>query len=80
MSDHVFASPPPTASPLLSEETEARRQRLVDLRARVRRERTLNPTPAVDHALRLAELYLQIGLGYCGHNDDLFPEESVLTW
>jgi hypothetical protein len=62
---------------LLPPEVEAQRQRLADLRFRVRQERASGPTPAVDHALRLAELYLQVGLGYCGHTDDLFPEETA---
>jgi hypothetical protein len=66
-------------SELLGEETEARRQRLLDLRSRLRHERASNPPPAVDHALRLAELHVQIGLGYCGHTEDLFPEESVVS-
>lgn len=82
MSDQAPAVPASPAGRLLPEErllpgeTEAQRQRLLDLRLRVRAERALRPTPAVDHALRLAEVYLQIGLGYCGHTDDLFPEEE----
>ena len=55
---------------------EDERRRLEDLRRRLREERALNPAPAVDHALRLAEVYLQLALGYCGHTDDLFPEEA----
>lgn len=60
---------------LLAPEVEAQRRRLLDLRSHLRQERAASITPAVDHALRLAELYLQVGLGYCGHVDDLFPEE-----
>lgn len=60
----------------LGPEVEDQRLRLDDLRRRLRDERARNPAPAVDHALRLAEVYLQLALGYCGHTDDLFPEES----
>lgn len=60
----------------LGGEVEGQRQRLVDLRRRLREERAMCSTPAVDHALRLAEVYLQLGLGYCGHTEDLFPEET----
>jgi hypothetical protein len=60
----------------LGPEVEDQRRRLLELRSRLREERRLSPTPAVDHALRLAEAYLQLGLGYCGHTEDLFPEET----
>lgn len=59
----------------LSPDVDAQLGRLLELRAELRRERASAPTPAVDHALRLAEVYLQIALGYCGHTSDLFPEE-----
>jgi hypothetical protein len=64
---------------LLGAETEGQRQRLLNLRSLLRRERGAKPTPAVDHALRLAELHVQIALGYCGHTEDLFPEEFVVS-
>ena len=40
---------------------------------RLRRQAT---TPGVAHALRLADIYLFMALGYTGHNDELFPEEG----
>ncbi|MEW6471046.1 MAG: hypothetical protein AB1679_02130 [Actinomycetota bacterium] len=63
----------------LGSDVDDQRQRLVDLRSRLREERALSSTPAVDHALRLAEAYLQLSLGYCGHTEDLFPEETALA-
>ena len=55
---------------------EPTRQDLLSLRAELQRQRAAAPTPAVAHALRLADSYLFVALGYCGHNDELFPEEG----
>jgi hypothetical protein len=52
------------------------RQELLALRRELHRQRDAAPTPAVAHALRLADAYLFLALGYCGHNDELFPEEG----
>ena len=49
---------------------------LLALRSELRRQRSVAPTPGVAHALRLADTYLFMALGYCGHNDTLFPEEG----
>lgn len=57
-------------------ELEQARQDLVALRAELHRQRAAAPTPALAHALRLADGYLFLALGYCGHNDELFPEEG----
>ena len=55
---------------------ETTRHELLSLRSELRRQRSTAPTPAVARALRLADTYLFIALGYCGHNDELFPEEG----
>ena len=55
---------------------ESTRQDLLALRAELHRQRNVAPTPGVAHALRLADSYLFLALGYCGHNDELFPEEG----
>jgi len=55
---------------------EPTRQGLLALRAELHRQREAAPTPGVAHALRLADSYLFLALGYCGHNDELFPEEG----
>jgi hypothetical protein len=55
---------------------ETTRQDLLALRAELNRARAAAPTPALAHALRLADAYLFLALGYCGHNDQLFPEEG----
>ena len=52
------------------------RQELLILRAELHRQRDAAPTPAVAHALRLADRYLFLALGYCGHNEQLFPEQE----
>ena len=57
-------------------ELEATRQSLLALRAELHRQRDEAPTPGIAHALRLADAYLFMALGYCGHNDELFPEEG----
>jgi hypothetical protein len=57
-------------------ELEQTRRDLLSLRAELHRQRAAAPTPAVAHALRLADAYLFLALGYCGHNDELFPEEG----
>ena len=55
---------------------EPTRQDLVALRVELHRQRDQAPTPGIAHALRLADAYLFMALGYCGHNDELFPEEG----
>ena len=55
---------------------EQTRQDLLVLRAELLRQRAAAPTPAVAPALRLADAYLFLALGYCGHSDELFPEEG----
>lgn len=57
-------------------ELEQARHDLLALRSELRRQRSVAPTPGVAHALRLADTYLFMALGYCGHNDTLFPEEG----
>ncbi|MFN0025598.1 MAG: hypothetical protein ACKV2O_00240 [Acidimicrobiales bacterium] len=54
------------------------REDLLALRAELLRQRQAAPTPGVAHALRLADAYLFLALGYCGHNDELFPEEGLV--
>lgn len=54
------------------------REDLLALRAELLRQRQAAPTPGVAHALRLADAYLFLALGYCGHNDELFPEEGFV--
>ncbi len=57
-------------------ELDRAREDLLNLRAELHRQRRAAPTPALAHALRLADTYLFVALGYCGHNDELFPEEG----
>lgn len=57
-------------------ELEQTRQELLALRRELHRQRDAAPTPAIAHALRLADSYFFLALGYCGHNDQLFPEEG----
>jgi hypothetical protein len=57
------------------QELEPTRQALLSLRSELSRQRHEAPTPGIAHALRLADAYLFMALGYCGHNDELFPEE-----
>lgn len=61
----------------LGAEAEAQRQRLLELRAAIARERSAAISPGIARALDLADQYLYLGLGYVGHSDDLFPEEHV---
>jgi len=49
---------------------------LLALRAELHRQRDAAPTPGIAHALRLADAYLFLALGYCGHNEQLFPEQD----
>jgi hypothetical protein len=58
------------------EEMEATRHQLLALRADLLELRRTAPTPGVAHALRLADTYLFMALGYTGHSDELFPEEG----
>lgn len=59
-------------------ELEPTRQQLLALRAELHRQRDVAPTPGIAHALRLADAYLFMALGYCGHNGELFPEEGFV--
>lgn len=52
------------------------RDELLALRSELHRQRDAAPTPAIAHALRLADAYLFLALGYCGHNEQLFPEQG----
>lgn len=68
-----MTSEPTTAS---IEEMEATRQQLLALRADLIELRRTAQTPGLAHALRLADIYLFMALGYTGHSDELFPEEG----
>jgi hypothetical protein len=57
-------------------ELDSTRRDLLSLRAELHRQRDTAPTPGIAHALRLADAYLFLALGYCGHNDQLFPEQG----
>jgi hypothetical protein len=57
---------------------DAARHELLELRAHLHRVREAAPTPGIAHSLRLADTYLFLALGYCGHNDELFPEEGTV--
>lgn len=57
-------------------ELETARDDLLKLRADLLAQRRSAPTPGIAHALRLADIYLFMALGYTGHNDELFPEEG----
>lgn len=59
-------------------ELEGTRTELLALRAELAYQRDNAPTPGIAHALRLADAYLFLALGYCGHNDELFPEEGTV--
>jgi hypothetical protein len=57
-------------------ELEGTRQALIALRSDLDHQRRDAPTPAIAHALKLADTYLFMALGYTGHNDQLFAEEG----
>jgi hypothetical protein len=57
-------------------ELDNTRQELLRLRAELTRQRDAAPTPGIAHALRLADTYLFLALGYTGHAERLFPEEG----
>ena len=57
-------------------ELDTTRSDLLALRAELHRQRDAAPTPGIAHALRLADAYLFLALGYCGHNEQLFPEQG----
>ena len=59
-------------------ELDQTRRDLVSLREELHRQRDAAATPGIAHALRLADAYLFLALGYCGHNDQLFPEQGHL--
>lgn len=52
------------------------RQALLALRSDLDRQRRAAPTPGIAHALKLADVYLFMALGYTGHTDQLFAEEG----
>lgn len=58
------------------EEMEATAADLLALRNELLRMRRAATTPGVAHALRLADTYLFMALGYTGYNGALFPEEG----
>lgn len=62
--------------PALDGAAEAQRVRLVAVRTALLAEQTGAVSPAVAHALEMADAYLFLGLGYLGHIDELFPGES----
>lgn len=62
-------------APSLGAEADAQRERLVELRAHLARERAAAISPAVDRALEMADAYVFLALGYVGHTDELFPGE-----
>ncbi len=66
----------PVPADAFPEALQQTREDLLALRAELLRQRRSAPTPGVAHALRLADAYLFLALGYCGHNDELFPEEG----
>lgn len=61
--------------PSLGGEADAQRERLVELRAHLARERAAAISPAVDRALEMADAYLFLALGYVGHVEEMFPGE-----
>lgn len=63
--------------PSLGADADAQRDRLVELRAHLARERDAALSPAVDRALEMADAYLFLALGYVGHTDELFPGEHL---
>lgn len=61
--------------PSLGAGADAQRERLVELRAHLARERAAAISPAVDRALEMADAYLFLALGYVGHVEEMFPGE-----
>jgi len=59
----------------LAPETMLQRDRLVQLRQRLREERTNAVSPAIERALEMADMHLFVGLSYLGYTEQLFPEE-----
>lgn len=57
-------------------ELDQTRRDLLSLREELHRQRDAAPTPGIAHALRLADTYLFLALGYSGHNEQLFPEQG----
>ncbi len=66
------------ASEPMIPELETARQDLLELRAELTRQRERASTPAIAHALRLADAYLFMAIGYTGHTDQLFPEQGMV--
>lgn len=54
-------------------------ERCVDLRSRIRQERRIAVSPAVERALELSEMHLFLALSYLGYTDELCPEEDEET-
>lgn len=63
--------------PTLGAAADAQRERLVELRAHLARERAAAISPAVDRALEMADTYLFLALGYVGHVEEMFPGEHL---
>lgn len=62
---------------LLSLDEDAQLNRLLELRNRLSEERAEAMSPAVERALRLADVYLFLALGYFGYSDRLVPEQDA---
>ncbi|MEW6470729.1 MAG: hypothetical protein AB1679_00480 [Actinomycetota bacterium] len=63
-------------SALLSQDQEAQLDRLLGLRQRLLQEQAAAMSPAVERALRLADVYLFLALGYYGYTEHLLPEDG----
>jgi hypothetical protein len=55
---------------------DATRAELLRLRSDLATQRRAAPTPGIAHALKLADTYLFMALGYTAHTAQLFPEEG----
>jgi len=62
-------------SPGLEPQAMLQRDRLVQLRQRLREERTNAVSPAIERVLEMADMQLFLALSYLGYTDQLFPEE-----
>jgi hypothetical protein len=65
----------PGSGPGLGAEVDAQCARLLELRARLVRERQAALSPAIARALQMAEMYLFLSLGYVGYTGELSPDE-----
>jgi len=59
----------------LGPEAMLQRDRLVQLRQRLREERANALSPAIERALEMVDMHLFLGLSYLGYTEQLFPEE-----